>query len=562
MKKIELMSPAGSLPALKAAVSNGADAVYLGSTRFNARASAVNFSKGFLRKAIRICQANSVKTRLTMNVLVRNDELKDYFKDIEDAYSKGIDAVIVQDHALIPIIRKNFPDLAVHLSTQASVMNSYHADIAGADRINLARELRKEEIAKIRKNYAGELEVFVHGALCVSVSGMCLMSSFLGGRSGNRGRCAQPCRKRYGSCHELSLADLNLVDRIPELVRIGIDSLKIEGRMRTPFYTAATTSVYRKAIDSYYSGDFKVTADMKKTLDMAFNRGFTEGSYTGNAEFSKMAASGRESAIIRDYRVNAGKEPAGRKHVRLMFPYIKAKVSRKQLLVRAYTLRDAVDAEKSGADIVYYDIFDDDFPVVKDKLDIPVFCTTPRIMLDSDIPHIKSAIKKYRPDGLLASNLGASKLGTEMGLECHIDYPLNPFNDIDVSSKFSIVSPELGFRDLSGFKNKDFGVLVHGKLRLMTLRHEICHSHISDKKGRFRISKIKNGVELLNEKELGLFSKSSALVRHGIKSFFIDTDDDVKKITSFYRDILDNKKPDDSKLKKRYVLGWFFRGVR
>ena len=196
MKKIELLAPAGSLPNLKGAVSKGADSVYLGMEKFGARAYARNFNERFLTDAIKICKSNDVKVYLTMNTLVKNHEVKDYFKQLSIAYSKGIDSVIIQEISFLELIKEQFRDLKVHISTQAGVMNSSQANLLKkADRINLARELKKEEIIEIRRNYSNEIEVFCHGALCVCVSGMCLFSSFLGGRSGNRGKCAQPCRK-------------------------------------------------------------------------------------------------------------------------------------------------------------------------------------------------------------------------------------------------------------------------------------------------------------------------------------------------------------------------------
>src|SRR3989344_4132607 len=165
-KKIELMCPAGSLHNLKAAVSQGADAVYFGLKRFNARAYAANFNEDYFPELIKICKSNGVRTHLVMNTLIKNHELKEYFKEIEKAYLKGIDAVIIQDYSFINIIRKSFPGLRIHISTQAGVMNSLQAKfLQDCDRINLARELRKEEIEMIRKNFKGELEVFVHGAL-------------------------------------------------------------------------------------------------------------------------------------------------------------------------------------------------------------------------------------------------------------------------------------------------------------------------------------------------------------------------------------------------------------
>jgi putative protease len=276
--KTELLSPAGSLANLKAAVASGADAVYLGMNKFNAREFATNFNKDYFKEAVKICKSNNVKLFLTMNTLIKNTELNEFFKELSFAYEQGIDSVIIQDPSFIKIIKDSFPGLHVHISTQAGVMNSQHANLlSSAERIVLAREISKKNLESIRKNVGNELEIFIHGALCVCISGSCLFSSFVGGRSGNRGKCSQPCRRKYNGCYYLSTKELCLIEKIPELVKLGINSLKIEGRMRTPYYVATTTGIYRKALDDYSNNKFKVTPEMKSKLASAFSRDFTKG---------------------------------------------------------------------------------------------------------------------------------------------------------------------------------------------------------------------------------------------------------------------------------------------
>ena len=182
---------------------------------------------------------------------------------------------------------------------------------------------------------------------------------------------------------------------------------------------------------------------------------------------------------------------------------------------------------------------------------------TPRIMLDSDIGEIKAEIRDLQPEGILSCNPGTNSLHPT----CHIDYSQNVFNDIDITHDFPIVSPELSLRDLSGFQNKAFATMVHGRLRLMTLRHRFDKNSISDGKGRFFIKTIRNGSEIINEKELGLFSRSAELLKRGINSFYVDTDRNISRVVAYYRSVLDGNVPDDRKLKKEYVLGWHFRGV-
>ncbi|MEI3402056.1 MAG: peptidase U32 family protein [Clostridia bacterium] len=260
---IELLSPVGDFECLKAAVQNGADAVYFGANTLSARAFASNFDDNDLEKAITYAKLRGVKTNLTLNTLIKNDELSKAIQLAQKAYNYGIDAIIVQDLGLARYLIKNFPDLAVHASTQLSVHNLdgvLKLQEMGFSRVVLSRELSLKEIEYICKNSNIEIEVFVHGALCISYSGQCLFSSMIGGRSGNRGKCAQPCRLPYelisskdsiiDKGYLLSPRDLCGLDFLPELSKIGVSCLKIEGRMKTPEYVATVTRIYRKYLDN------------------------------------------------------------------------------------------------------------------------------------------------------------------------------------------------------------------------------------------------------------------------------------------------------------------------
>ncbi|MBQ9148605.1 MAG: U32 family peptidase [Oscillospiraceae bacterium] len=282
---LELLAPAGSMEALKAAVQNGANAVYLGCGIFNARQSAKNFTPQSLTEAVKYCHVRGVAVHLTLNTLVSDRESTELCELIRHAAQAGVDAFIVQDLGVVQLCRQIAPQVAIHGSTQLTVHSLPGVQLCaawGMSRVVLSRELSREEIRYICQNSPIEIEVFAHGALCMCYSGQCYLSAAIGGRSGNRGRCAQPCRQSYGygrweNKHPLSLKDNCLVHYLQELEEMGVASLKLEGRMKKPEYVATVTSVYRKAIDSGV-----VTRPMMDDLYTAFNRqGFTDGYYTG-----------------------------------------------------------------------------------------------------------------------------------------------------------------------------------------------------------------------------------------------------------------------------------------
>ncbi len=280
--KIELLAPAGDMDSLKAAVAAGADAVYFGAKTFSARAFAGNFDDEGIRQAIDHAHVFGRKAYVAVNTLLKDVEFPKALRLAESLYALGADAVIVQDFALAQIIKRELPGMEVHASTQTTLHNTPSILFASQfDRIILPRELRREEIRQLAET-GRKLEMFVHGALCFSFSGQCLMSSMIGGRSGNRGMCAQPCRKKYGDSYALSTADLCLVDRIPEIIGLGICALKIEGRMKSWQYVSEVVSVYRKAIDSHYAGDFQVSQEDRDRLHAAFNRTLTQGHYSAS----------------------------------------------------------------------------------------------------------------------------------------------------------------------------------------------------------------------------------------------------------------------------------------
>ena len=282
---IELLAPAGSMEALQAAVQNGANAVYLGCGSFNARQSAKNFTPQTLVEAVKYCHLRGVAVHLTLNTLVSDREIPALCDLIRQAAQACVDAFIVQDLGVVELCKQIAPHIPIHGSTQMTIHSLpgvLFCAALGCTRVVLSRELSREEIRYICQNSPIEIEVFAHGALCMCYSGQCYLSAAIGGRSGNRGRCAQPCRQTYGygrweNRYPLSLKDNCLVEYLQELQDMGVASLKLEGRMKRAEYVAAVTGVYRKALDEVI-----VTEEMHRTLHTAFNRqGFTDGYYTG-----------------------------------------------------------------------------------------------------------------------------------------------------------------------------------------------------------------------------------------------------------------------------------------
>ena len=285
--RVEILAPAGTYETFIAVINAGADAVYLGGAMFGARAYAGNLTEEEVINAINYAHIHNRKIYLTVNTLLKNNELFNHlYEYIKPFYEAGLDGVIVQDYGVMKFMHDNFPDMELHASTQMTITDSDYRELLhkyNVKRIVPARELSLEDIRELRANTDFDIECFVHGALCYCYSGMCLMSSFIGGRSGNRGRCAQPCRLDFSNGNILSLKDLCTLDILPDILEAGVYSLKIEGRMKSPEYAAGVTSIYRKYVDMYLEKGregYKVDARDKERLLMLFDRGgMTNGYY-------------------------------------------------------------------------------------------------------------------------------------------------------------------------------------------------------------------------------------------------------------------------------------------
>ncbi len=345
-KKIEVLSPAGSMEALRAAISAGCDAIYIGGSRFGARAYADNPEEDLLVQGIQYAHRHNVRVYLTVNTLVKETELHDVVPYLKPYYEAGLDAVIVQDLGVLTEIVEHFPDLAIHASTQMTIFQEKALELLPKQvtRVVPARELTMPEIVSLSQASDLETEVFVHGALCYCYSGQCLMSSMIGGRSGNRGRCAQPCRKEYRYFehiedaknnpsgvkttfghreYALNLKDQCLLSYLPELIEAGVDSLKIEGRMKRPEYTAIVTGIYRKWVDRFYALGASAyrsyvkehVAELKEDMNRmedVFSRGEYWDGYAGGQKGPHSMVFGRSGhigTIVGEVSVNAGRTP-------------------------------------------------------------------------------------------------------------------------------------------------------------------------------------------------------------------------------------------------------------
>jgi putative protease len=301
MDKVELLAPAGNLEKLKMAILYGADAVYLAGQEFGLRTASDNFTLEEMKTGVLFAHDRGRKVYLTMNIIPHNQDIKKAASFLEKAVETGIDAVIVSDPGMFSVVKKTIPELSIHISTQANITNiesvSFWHSI-GASRVVLARELSLEEIEQIRDGVPNdmELEVFVHGAMCISYSGRCLLSNYLAGRDANKGDCAHPCRWKYYLTEEkrpgeyfpisenergtfiFNSKDLCMIRHIPELIKSGVSSLKVEGRVKSAFYVATVVKAYREAIDAYYyEKPYKFREEWFEEITKVSNRDFTTG---------------------------------------------------------------------------------------------------------------------------------------------------------------------------------------------------------------------------------------------------------------------------------------------
>jgi collagenase-like PrtC family protease len=617
--KPELLVPVNK-KTLDCALNNGADAVYFGVGHFNARRRATNFELADLKSTVIKCHEKGVRAYLTLNILVKNSEISSFFNVIKKAYSAGIDAIIIQEVSFVESIRKNFPGLEIHLSTQAAIYDAEQLNvISKVDRVILPRELSLEQIEAISK--VVPVEVFVHGALCFAYSGKCLMSSFSGTeRSGNRGMCAQPCRREYNEKYLLSMKDLMLVKQLKVLAKLGVVSFKIEGRLRSPQYVSEATRVYRKAIDE--------AVPNLENLKVAFNREFTEGFgfesnnlvntrdpsnqglFLGKVDediFVKLECDiaygegiaiikkkKKEGAIVRRMEVKDQGVTKAKKGQKVWFDlYIepgdllfktsyvgkdvgvkrdpiklsKRKVVNVKLPKISEGKRDKslllvkVQTKEEGDKALEAGADRVFYSILAEDYDSKFGAYVPSFLGLRKIKLVRELLEKHKPSFVLGDNYGL--LAKTNADEKYLDYSANVFNDLDVEffndkNLFPIISPELSFEDLKKFKDKRFGVLAHGRFPVMLTKNKITEEMLKDgKEFVYKVRKSEDNYEVLSSRPLGLFDLILDLEEEGIKVYLLDLDTKVQSSVRIYRDIIDNKRKTSERMKKGFTLGHF-----
>jgi collagenase-like PrtC family protease len=599
-----------------------------------------------LGQVVTYAHSSGVRIYLTLNTLVKDSEIPAFFNVLSRVYLAGVDGVIIQHVSFLDIIKRNYPGLRVFISTQGAIGNVRSAQVVrSADRIILPREVPLDEI----KRFTGagiRTEVFVHGALCYSYSGLCLFSSFVGSRSGNRGSCAQLCRQRYNGEYPLSTRELCLARRIPELIDAGVEGFKIEGRMRSPLYVAVATRLYRKAIDSSLKGAFVLPSSEMEEMEVVFNREFTEGLVFGERNLTSPEKPMNRGAFLGEYRdgeillrraVGVGDgvgiwshgEVSGhiikeltaggrgvraaaagetvslglnhgdgskvyltssphiriapdfqvnrppvttlkRDKVRAVLPLFKpchGPHVRPQILVKASSRLEAIEASKAGADVVFMDIFSSEFPEAQEwREDSVLGASVPRVLNDAEIDAALGLLRSRGPAAVLAGNLGLLPACAGLNVPVFLDYSLNTFNDIDIlfARKFNatpIMSPELSLAELSGLKDKDVAVFCHGDIVLVNTMIDPGTEELVDEHGStFSVRREGGFWQILNSRPYGVFDAVNALKEHGFGRFYIDRAGRGAESVRLYRTLLGGGAV-NRRARRGYTSGHLFKPV-
>ncbi len=519
----ELLSPAGSPQALEAAISGGADAVYLGGRLLNARMRAKNFDDEAMKAAVYSCHEKGVRLYVTLNTLVYDRECDEAVRYAHFLYESGVDALIMADMGMSRKIREYLPDFELHASTQMSGHNIAAAEFLasqGFSRMVAARELSEENLRMLTSASPIETEIFVHGALCVSQSGQCLCSWALGGRSGNRGECAQPCRMKYNGKYPLSLRDNCLAGHITSLIGMGASSLKLEGRLKPPEYVYAVTRTYRTLLDEGRNADDE---ELRYLAEVFSRDGFTDGYFTGNIGMHMLGVRMEGESRIPPRRQKPpvrNTEAVSVKRSADALPEERIKFDRfrsPKILKNTARFYDPASVPKS-AEKFFSRIY---LPLEKyEKLNM--VCdgiVLPPVIPDSELVRVKRLLGEAREKGAnaaLVGNYGHIELARSFGFELHGDYRFNIANC--GSAEFFggifadyILSPELNMaqiRDITGAK----AVIVYGRIPLMTLEKPVgCGSLKGEKGEKFPIIRDGGRDVLLNALPLYMADRDKEL---------------------------------------------------
>ncbi len=538
LKKAELLCPVGGMDTLDAALYGGADAVYFGTKEFNARMNAKNFSDEEIRAAVYRCHEKGVRAYITFNTLLTDRNLAPALEQIAFLYEAGCDALILADRGLARLIRESFPDFELHASTQMSGHCLSAAEALredGFSRMVCARELSRENIAHLCASSPIEIEMFVHGAICASHSGQCLMSSMIGDRSGNRGQCAQPCRLPYNGSYPLSFKDLSLARHVTELLSLDLASLKIEGRMKSPAYVYSTARIWRTLLDE----ERNATQREMEILAGVFSRsGFTDGYFTGKINPSMLGIRTESD------KKTTGKTSVTYKEAKRRIPPISIRRERREGIMPPLPEKQKASFVRSARFARPDQIPQGDFFRIR-YLPLELFdgsvangVILPPVIFDSELDGVRAALLKAAREGaehLLVGNLGHVALARESGLVLHGDFRLNLTNSFAALSYSDfedlILSPELNLAQMRDFRGKK-SVIVYGRLPLMLLEKRVGQGTLTDRRGaRFPILREGGRDILLNSVPFYMADRQKDLKEKGLASqHFIFTTESKKEV--------------------------------
>ncbi len=550
-KDVELLSPCGSFAALEAALKAGADAIYLGGKNFNARMGAKNFEREDIIRAVKLCHEKGVRLFVALNTVIYDRAMDKAMEYAYFLYNAGVDALIVCDMGLVFCLRRALPDFELHASTQMAGNNLAAARFLcneGFSRMVAARELSYKNLRTVCTESPIETEVFVHGALCASQSGGCLLSSVIGGRSGNRGECAQPCRLPYNGEYPLSLKDNCLAAHVKELIECGANSFKIEGRMKSPAYVYGVTAAYREFIDE------KRNANEKEISSLAslFSRdGFTDGYFTGEMKNMRGVRNDANKRTAREASVGRGRD-FNRKPIVINREKAE-KTERFSVCAAKRKVRKMNTARFQNAsqipDIDFFDII---------YLPLDNFCEKangvilPPVVPDDEYQGVKEKIEQAKKRGakhLLFCNIGQIELALESGLDLHCDFRFNVTNSYSAAfmEKYGdvMLNPELTLPQIRDIKG-DKAVIVYGRLPVMTLENTTGKKVLCDRRGaRFPVFR-EGGREIVyNSVPVYMADKGKELDAAGITNrhfiFSVESKKEVQAIVCAYKKSLPSK---------------------